>query len=160
MKKILYISIISLFSLSTFAQKHVDVYSFNDLQNVLDKKNDTVYVVNFWATWCKPCVKELPFFEKINAEYTGQVKVILVSLDFADQINSDVIPFLEQRDIRSEVILLDESNPNDYIDKINPKWSGAIPATLVYNKNGSDFYEQSFDYEGLISIVERKLYEE
>jgi thiol-disulfide isomerase/thioredoxin len=157
MKRLIIIPVFIFISISVCSQQNVEIYTFNVLQNILNKKNDTVYVVNFWATWCKPCVKELPYFEKLNKEYSEKVKVLLVSLDFEDQLETRLIPFLNQRNIESEVILLNESNPNDYIDKVSTEWSGAIPATIIFNKNGSDFYEQSFEYEELVSAVELKL---
>ena len=105
-------------------------------------------MVNFWATWCKPCIKELPDFEKINEQYASQkVKVILVSLDFPGQMESRLIPFVEKRQIKSEVILLDDPDANGWIPKVDQEWSGAIPATLLYNKRERKFYERSFTYK-------------
>ena len=122
--------------------------NFKELEPLLNKKNDTTYVVNFWATWCKPCIKELPAFEKINSNYKSQkVKVLLVSLDFPDLLEKQLIPFVEKRQIKSEVILLDDPDANGWIPKISTEWSGAIPATLIYNKAERKFYERSFTYE-------------
>ncbi len=124
--------------------------NFKELEPLLNKKNDTLYVVNFWATWCKPCIKELPAFEKINSDYKLQkVKVLLVSLDFPEQLEKQVIPFIEKRQIKSKVILLDDPYANTWIPKVSPKWSGAIPATLIYNKTERKFYERSFAFEEL-----------
>ncbi|MGB1206477.1 MAG: TlpA disulfide reductase family protein [Chitinophagales bacterium] len=118
----------------------------------LEQKNDTVYVYNFWATWCKPCVEELPYFEQLQANYKDKkLKVVLVSLDFAEDVNKKVIPFMKKKQLKSEVLLLDAGNPNDWIDKISTEWSGVIPATLIVAKNGTHhaFFQQEFDYESL-----------
>lgn len=116
----------------------------------LQQKNDTTYIINFWATWCKPCVKELPAFEKINAQYSGQkVKVVLASLDFPDRIEKQVIPFIEKHNLKSEVVLLDDPDANSWIPKVSEEWSGAIPATIIYNQQERKFYEASFTYEEL-----------
>lgn len=116
----------------------------------LQQKNDTTYVINFWATWCKPCVKELPAFEKINEQYAGQkVKVVLASLDFPDRIEKQVIPFLKKHDLQSEVVLLDDPDANSWIPRVSQEWSGAIPATIIYNQQERKFYEGSFTYEEL-----------
>lgn len=121
-----------------------------ELQKILSVKNDTTYVVNFWATWCAPCIKELPHFVKLQDEYKDRaVKVILVSLDFESQLQKRVIPFLKQRNIKLSTFLLAENNPNSFIDSVDPSWSGAIPATVIVNKNKRMFYEQDFSYAEL-----------
>jgi len=123
---------------------------YNQLKPYLERKDDKTYVVNFWATWCAPCVKELPYFEKINKAYANQnVEVLLVSLDFPKQVDKKLIPFIKKRNLQSEVVLLHDTNENVWIPAINENWSGALPATLIYNKNNRKFYEQSFTYEAL-----------
>ena len=126
----------------------VDFKEFNS--RYLQQKNDTTYIINFWATWCKPCVKELPAFEKINEQYKGQkVKVVLASLDFPDKIEKQVIPFLEKHNLQSEVVLLDDPDANSWIPRVSEDWSGAIPATIIYNQQERKFFEGSFTYEEL-----------
>mgnify|MGYP000483538111 CR=1 FL=1 len=128
----------------------LEIYDFNGFKKFLNRKDDKVYVINFWATWCAPCVKELPYFEKIIEDYKDKnVEVILVSLDFPKQVEKKLIPFINKKNLQSEVILLDDTNENVWINAIDESWSGAIPATLIYNKENRKFYEQSFDYEGL-----------
>ncbi|NLP59180.1 TlpA family protein disulfide reductase [Lutibacter sp. B1] len=123
-------------------------YTYETLEPLLHKEDDKTYVINFWATWCKPCVEELPAFEKLNATYKNQnVEVILVSLDFQNQIEKRVIPFIQENNIQSEVVIMVDPDQNTWIPKISKKWSGAIPATLIYNKHKREFYEQSFTYE-------------
>lgn len=114
----------------------VSVYKIDQLLNRIHNNSDTVYVVNFWATWCKPCVAELPEFETFNRNNLGKaVKVILVSMDFKEDLQKKLIPFLKKNNYTSEVVLLDEINGNDFINKINGQWSGAIPATLITTCN-------------------------
>ncbi len=129
---------------------------FSELNNFLTLENDTTYVVNFWATWCRPCIKELPAFEKLTADYSDKkLKVLLVSLDFPDKIDSQVVPFIEKNNIQSQVLLLDDGDANSWIPKVSQKWSGAIPATLIYNKNTRSFYERSFTFEELQSEINK-----
>jgi thiol-disulfide isomerase/thioredoxin len=129
--------------------KKVVSLNFEALEkNYFQKKNDSIYVINFWATWCKPCIKELPAFEKIASDYADKkVKLLLVSLDFPDKIENQVIPFIVKNNIKSEVVLLDDADANSWIPKVSPDWSGAIPATIIYKGENRKFYEQSFTFE-------------
>ena len=128
----------------------VKSYSYEELKVILDQKDDKTYVVNFWATWCAPCVKELPAFEKLNSAYAAKgVEVLLVSLDFPKQLKKRVLPFIAKKKIQSKVVLLDNGKDDSWIKAIDSSWSGAIPATLIYNKASRKFYEKSFDYEAL-----------
>ena len=143
-------SILLLFiTFCAFSQKKIPVYKIDQLLSKIEKNNDTLYVVNFWATWCKPCVAELPDFEKINQEYKDQkVKVILVTLDFKEELKKRVIPFVKKNNYTSEIILLDETD-GSFIDKVSKDWSGAIPATLFIKNNKRDFVGKKINYEQL-----------
>ncbi len=135
----------------------VPIIQFSELEHYLKPTDDnSVNVVNFWATWCKPCIEELPHFEKLNAEYSKHgVNVILVSLDFKSQYEKKVIPFIQKNNLQSKVVLLDTQGKNDFIDKVNPNWSGAIPATMVTQAGGktAKFFEKQVTYEELENIV-------
>lgn len=128
----------------------VKAYEYDGLKYYLNQKNDTTYVVNFWATWCVPCVEELPNFEKINAKYKeNKVKVILVSLDMPKMIETKLLPFITKRQLKSEVILMRDPDQNTWLPKVDSTWSGALPATIIYNKDMRKFYERSFTYDEL-----------
>lgn len=112
----------------------IPVYDkFEVLAPLFRLENDTTYVINFWATWCKPCIKELPYFEELNATLKNKkAKVVLVSLDFPKQVETQLVPFVEKQQLKSEVIVLLDGKYNDWINKVSPSWSGAIPATYIY----------------------------
>lgn len=154
---LLFISTVS--SQQTVIEKEgykIPVYNYTQIEPLLnpDDTDNTIYIFNFWATYCAPCIKELPYFERIGKEYTDKkVKVILISLDFKAQVESRVIPFLKKSGIASQVVLLSDPDANSWIDKISPSWSGAIPATLIVKGNKREFYEQEFTYEGLKSVI-------
>ena len=134
----------------------IETVDFKGLETYLIKKEDKTYVVNFWATWCKPCIKELPYFEELNAIYSkDNLEVLLVSLDFPEKMNDKLIPFVEKHSLTSKVLLLDAPNENEWIPKVDSTWSGAIPATIIYNKNKRAFYEQSFTKDELFKEVEK-----
>jgi thiol-disulfide isomerase/thioredoxin len=119
-------------SLSSFAQE-AEVIKFDKLHSLLEEKGEQVHIINFWSTWCAPCVKELPLFEALNAKNDPRVKVTLISLDFAEEINK-VNAFISRRKMKSKVFLLDEIDYNSWIDRVEGSWGGAIPATLFINQ--------------------------
>ena len=132
----------------------LEVYDFNGLKDFLYREDEKTYVVNFWATWCAPCIKELPYFEKVNHEFkNSDVEVILVSLDFPKKYESKLKPFIKKNDLQSKVIALDDTDQNTWIPGISEDWSGAIPATLIYNRDKRQFYEKSFSYDELVTEI-------
>ncbi len=157
MKRYLFLTII-LVVIGTRApagNPEVKSMKFPELEPRLHMKDNHTWVINFWATWCAPCVKEMPYFQQIAADYeTKGVKVVLVSLDHPRQIESRVIPFIQRLKINQEVILLADPDANSWIDKVSPEWSGALPATLIYNSRHRKFYEQPFDLDKLREAVE------
>ncbi len=131
-----------------------------ELEMLLNPESDTTYVINFWATWCKPCIKELPHFDALEETFTGsKIKVILVSLDFRRQYESLLLPYISKNKIKSQVLLIDEPDYNSWIDKVDPSWSGAIPATLVVNKSTGTrkFYEREFTRDEINETVKSLL---
>lgn len=153
---ILLFATISLFSLDLKASKSGDltVYTFKEFEHWLNKDTDSLYVINFWATWCAPCVKEVPDFEKLYEKYkTDKVKLLFVSLDFPSQIEKRVVPFIERMNMKAQVVLLDDPRSNRWIPEVSDSWSGAIPATLIYNREFRQFYEQEFNFEELEEII-------
>ncbi len=153
MKWLFSVFVFLLFSTVILAQKPVVFDSYTALENAILKDENTTYVVNFWATWCAPCVKELPYFEKLNS-VNKKVKVVLVSLDFKDQYESRLIPFLRKKAIKSEVVLLTDKNYNAWLPRVDKDWSGSIPATLIIDKGKKVFVEKDFaSFEELNNYV-------
>lgn len=145
------LKILLLLPLSAFSQK-VEIVKFDYIQSLLKNNSDTTYVINFWATWCKPCVKELPSFEQLNSKYQNtNLKVILVSMNFKRELESHLIPYIKEKNIKSKIVLLDEPDYNSWIDKVDKMWGGGIPSTLIINneKKIKQFYEKEFTFEQL-----------
>lgn len=134
--------------------QEVEVIKFPDLEKIISEQDGKVKVINFWATWCKPCIKELPYFEALQRQNEGQdLQVYLISFDDVENLENRVKPFIEKREISSTVKLLDETDYNAFIDKIDPSWSGAIPATLVISGKNRLFKEGELDEAGLREMV-------
>jgi thiol-disulfide isomerase/thioredoxin len=133
----------------------IPIYNYDELRPLLWKDNDTTYVVNFWATWCVPCVQELPYFVELNSLYKDEAfKLVLVSLDFKKDYVKKLQPFVVERALGPHVLVLEDDHANDWIEDIDPTWSGSIPATLVFRGKERTFYERTFHHvEELEDIV-------
>ncbi|WP_281615923.1 TlpA family protein disulfide reductase [Flammeovirga sp. SubArs3] len=117
---------------------------FDQMSNLLSHRDDTLRVINYWATWCKPCVQELPFFLALDKEFKdkGQkAKVILVSLDMTQKPLEN---FIKRKNITTQVFWLDDPDANYWVGKVNAQWDGAIPVTQAINKNKSLFHSADF----------------
>lgn len=136
--------------------EELKIVDFEGLKPYLNKTDDKTYIINFWATWCAPCVKELPYFEEITKQYQGkEVEVILVSLDFPRQFESKLKPFITDKNLQSEVIALNDMDMNSWIPQVDESWSGAIPATLIYNREKRQFFEKSFSKQELQTLLKQ-----
>lgn len=110
------------------------IVGLKELKDMMAQGTAEIHIVNFWATWCGPCIKELPYFEQITAKRHAGVKVILVSLDLdLDPDPEKVYQFVSRRNLRSQVVILEAGDPNTWIDAIEEKWSGSLPATILIN---------------------------
>lgn len=150
MKTYLTLIVFLLMSPLGFCQK-VDLLTVDQLNARLNRGKDSTYIVNFWATWCAPCIKEIPHFERLQQEKRQEkLKVLLVSVDFKSRLEKSVLPFIRDRRLKNEIFLLDEKDQQVYINKIDKTWSGAIPATLFVKGEKRKFIEKEFTYATLL----------
>ena len=140
-----------------FASVEVPVIGLDELEERFEQGGDTVFVVNFWATWCKPCIAEVPAFDEFHRSMAGEpVRVIMVSLDDPEDVHSKVEAFIKRKGLEPDFVLLDESKPHLWIDRVDETWSGAIPATLLLDAASGRrlFLEREFTFEELSKTVE------
>lgn len=139
----------------------IHAIQYESLFEKFQQQNDTLYVVNFWATWCLPCVKELPEFMIVNKNFQGNApyKMILVSLDPVSALQEKVKPFIIEKQLGVQHYLLDDINrSNEWMKKIDPSWTGSIPATVLY-KNGQplSFTEGTLTETELTALINQHL---
>ncbi len=117
-------------------ESEIPILNFDELQAYLAQDSYDTYVINFWATWCKPCVDELHYFEDLHNSYNSdKFKVLLVSLDFKKSMQTRLIPFVEYNKMNAPVVLLSDPNTNTWISQVAESWDGVIPATWILYKN-------------------------
>lgn len=130
----------------------LEVISFEAFEKMTQKPSDKIRIYNFWATWCAPCVKEMPAFEKVNSE-DSDIALFFISMDDGRRPER-VSNFIEKRDVKSPVFLLDDLDLNSWKNKVSEKWSGAIPATLFVKPNGERiFHEGDLDESELRELI-------
>ncbi len=108
-------------------------WKMSKLEKYTNTKNDKILVINFWATFCKPCVAEIPGFIKLAKENKESVELVLVSLDFEENYPEEISRFATAHNFDARIVWLDETNADYFMPKVSNKWSGAIPATLIVN---------------------------
>lgn len=143
----------TLIYINSLAQE-VKVIKYPELLNMMKQCNDDVVIYNFWATWCAPCIREMPHFETVDKK--DGVTVRFISMDDVRKLEESVKPFLKKKDIKAEVYLLDETDFNAFIDKVDNRWSGAIPASVIFDCSEQEklFYEKEFKNSELENLVQ------
>ncbi|GAA4463182.1 hypothetical protein GCM10023093_11080 [Nemorincola caseinilytica] len=123
---------------------------------------DTTYIINFWATWCAPCVQELPEFNELHKRFEGRpVRVLLVSLDFKSDYPMKLNTFIQRKRLLPQVIWLSDTDPNVFVPKVDAAWEGSIPATIIVNPSRQQrrFIEGQVTEKQVAAIVEKMMKE-
>ncbi|MCG8701064.1 MAG: TlpA family protein disulfide reductase [Bacteroidales bacterium] len=120
-------------------------------------ENDTTYLLHFWATWCAPCIKELPEIDSVARQLrNSKFKLVLVSLDFENTLEKRLVPFMKKNSLPYDLLVLKQERGYQWLEVIDSEWSGAIPASMVIKNTKHDFYEQSFNYNELRHLLSEK----
>ena len=164
MKK--YISVLILFLILISCQKNekfqtnIALLDSVILTNLISENKGNVLVINVWATWCAPCVEEMPDLVRLANSYESEnVKVIGISIDYPEEIQSKIIPFIKKHSLNFPVYVNNFKNDETLINSLNSDWSGAIPATFVYNKDGTqvDFLLGKHSFTDFRNSIEQVL---
>ena len=150
MKKFLFV-LSFLFTITICFSQEIKSVKITDLEKII-AESKTPLIVNFWATWCMPCIEEIPYFlEEVKGNRKDSLTILLVSLDFKDAFPEGLTSFVKKRKFDAPMVWLDETNADYFCPKIDAKWSGAIPATLfINNKTGyRNFFEEQISHETL-----------
>lgn len=153
----LFIVLVSLSFTACSSAQEIEVIKLPQLEIEMKNSSSEITVINFWATWCKPCIEEIPMLEEFSQQNQPQdAQVLLVSMDFASQ-KELVNQFVKTKEIKTRVVLLDETDYDSWISKIDSTWSGAIPATIIINNTTRKtiFYEGSLSRDLLLEKIEQ-----
>lgn len=148
--------ILLLFSQKIYAQEITSI-SISELMAEMNKQDDTTRICNLWATWCAPCIKELPYFEEANEEFKAENRKVKIILLAVADLKIGVQKFVERKKLKSQVLFLDEEDMNAWIPKIDKDWQGEIPVTLAINnaKKNRAFHIGSMTKEQLLELVNK-----
>jgi thiol-disulfide isomerase/thioredoxin len=135
--------------------------SFSEIEPLLTRKDDNItYVVNFWATWCRPCIREMEHFEQLTAATSrDDVQVIMISLDKPEDVRTKMKDFVAERPLNLPVVAFTDNFYDGWIYKVDQQWQrSSIPVTLFY-RNGQRYFNKGQissyrELEGLVARVQ------
>jgi thiol-disulfide isomerase/thioredoxin len=115
----------------------VDEISLDDLSELINDRNGKALLINIWATWCLPCKEEFPGLIELSIKYKDKIDVIGISIDYPDELESKIYPFLNQFQINFTNYVNAEKDAEEFINFFNTKWNGALPASFIYDSDGN-----------------------
>ncbi|MEW6507605.1 MAG: redoxin domain-containing protein [Bacteroidota bacterium] len=134
----------------------VDTITREMLTKIIKERKGKPLFLNFWATWCVPCREEFPAINKL-AEELKDVDFIGISVDFPEEVESHIIPFLKSQKAKFVSYVNGIESDEELINLLDKNWNGALPATFIYDKNGKkiSFLEGKKTYEDFKKELEK-----
>ena len=141
--------------LSAQEVKNVKLADETVLDSLIADRGDKFLLVNIWATWCIPCREEFPDLVKLKEKFSRELEIVAISVDYADEIKSKVIPFLNSQNVNFPVLVSNFRKDEDLINYFSMKWNGALPATFIYDNKGTNvsFLEGKQSYDSFSSLL-------
>jgi len=141
-KFVIIVGLILFSSLNLIAQssKNIKVEEIDKskLEKLIKNRKGKVLLLNIWASWCPPCKKEFPDLVKLAEKYkNSKVEIVGLSVDDKDDLQTEVIPFLQKNNANFKIYIQNFKNIEELISFF-PKWEGAIPLTVIFDKNGKE----------------------
>lgn len=135
----------------------IELIDKTKLDSIVTNRYGRSLLINVWATWCLPCKEEMPDLNKVTASYSETVDVIGISIDFPDEIIGKVVPFVKVNDLNFRIYVNNFEKDEDLINYFESSWSGALPATFIYDKSGSflEFIEGKSNYSEFSEILNK-----
>ena len=160
-RQILFYALIFLFGIfiqPEYAQPNeitIDEINLDELSKLISDREGKALVINIWATWCVPCREEFPALIKLADQYEDKLDVVGISIDFPDELESKVYPFLNKFNVNFNNYISSEKNAEKFINFLNTDWNGALPASFVYDTNGKqvEFFSGKKSYEKFEKVV-------
>lgn len=110
-----------------------------------------ILLVDFWATWCSPCLEELPQLVRLHRRLGGRFQLVTISADEAEQ-QADALKLIVKFGVPPPAYIKRSGDNDAFIRAVDPTWSGALPALFLYDRQGRKV--RSFVGETEISAVE------
>lgn len=163
MRKGLLIAVIAFFAAGVFPGCNeqtippVEPIDEAGFQQLVQQRNGKILFLNVWATWCLPCREEFPDIVKLAEEYRdSEVEIVGISADYPDEIDSKILPFLQEQQAGFKNFVRNFADDETFINAINPKWSGALPITVIYDREGQqrNFHLGEADFETFQKMIE------